>query len=172
MDKETLKEPTDEIYCRYALLVLRFLRRRVPSPEDAHDIWHDTYLNYLRARDARVIQDPQGYLQAIAMRELWKFHARRKKVDVLSCSGPDALELIERIAGDASLKESGEALVLRSQIEDALRRLPYDERAAVTHCKLEGRSRKEAARLMRKSVYQVERYLAAGLTALRVLLRS
>jgi RNA polymerase sigma factor (sigma-70 family) len=159
----------EDLYRQQSSCMLQFLGRRVPTCQDAHDLWHETFLQFLRIRDARLIEDPQGYLYAIASRLLWKFHQRRRTADVCSCAGPDAFQQMQALAGRAGPEEAADVAALSARAEEELRRMPHHERAAVIYCRFQGRTYKEAARMMGKSVYQVERYLAAGMARLSLI---
>ena len=137
-----------EVY-RYALVVLR-------SPEDAEDVAQTTFLNAYRVfLQGERFDSPRTRLIGIA-HELCQQRARQE-------ARLDDLDLEEQVA-EAAPDEEGPT---RNDIQRALGRLRFDQRAALIMREVEGRSYAEIAQILNVSLPAVESLIFQARRALR-----
>ena len=137
-----------EVY-RYALVVLR-------SPEDAEDVAQTTFLNAYRVfLQGERFDSPRTRLIGIA-HELCQQRARQE-------ARLDDLDLEEQVA-EAVPDEEGPT---RNDIQRALGRLRFDQRAALIMREVEGRSYAEIAQILNVSLPAVESLIFQARRALR-----
>jgi len=145
---------------RHGPMVLRVCRRILTDTNDADDAFQVTFL--VLARKARVIARRErlaNWLYGVAVRtakEVRKSAARRRaregQVDDITRAESPGKQDIEE---------------LRLVIDDELSRLPDSFRAPVVLCDLEGKTQKEAARLLGVPVGTVSSRLSRGRNQLR-----
>ena len=137
-----------EVY-RYALVVLR-------SPEDAEDVAQTTFLNAYRVfLQGERFDSPRTRLIGIA-HELCQQRARQE-------AGLDEVDLEEQVA-EAVPEEEGPT---RYDMQRALGRLRFDQRAALIMREVEGRSYDEIAQILNVSLPAVETLIFRARRALR-----
>jgi RNA polymerase sigma-70 factor (ECF subfamily) len=137
-----------EVY-RYALVVLR-------SPEDAEDVAQTTFLNAYRVfLQGERFDSPRNWLIGIA-HELC--HQRAQQAARLN-----EVDLEEQVA-EAVPDEEGPS---RNDIQRALGRLRFDQRAALIMREVEGRSYPEIGQILNVSVPDVEVLIFQARRALR-----
>ena len=137
-----------EVY-RYALVVLR-------SPEDAEDVAQTTFLNAYRVfLQGERFDSPRTRLIGIA-HELCQQRVRQE-------ARLDELDLEEQVA-EAVPDEEGPT---RNDIQRALGRLRFDQRAALIMREVEGRSYAEIAQILNVSLPAVESLIFRARRALR-----
>ena len=125
---------------RHGPLVLRVARGRVPTEEDAHDVFQATF--WLLARRSRSIRHRDalaGWLFGVASRVAAHaaVAAARRRLRERRAALPLADSTLDPSRGDPDLAPV---------VQDEVRRLPAKYRVAVVLCDLEGLSHDEAAR--------------------------
>ncbi|MEP6910037.1 MAG: RNA polymerase sigma factor [Actinomycetota bacterium] len=137
-----------EVY-RYALVVLR-------SPEDAEDVTQTTFLNAYRdfVRGER-LDEPRNRLIGIAHKLCRQRAQPEERLDDLELEDP-ALSAVPDEEGPT-----------RSDIDRALGRLRFDERAALIMREVEGRSYAEIATILNISGSEVETLIFEARRAMR-----
>lgn len=139
----------------------RFARSLARDPQDADDLVQITAERALaRAHQLRPDHPVASWLFGI-LRNAWIDEGRRRRRE--SLVGPE--ELAERV-GDPAAGSDPELLCL----QDALARLPDDQRLAVALVLVEGLSYKEAASIMSVPVGTLTSRLARGREALQSML--
>ena len=148
------------VVARHGPMVLRVCRRILTDPNDAEDAFQVTFL--VLARKARAIARREqlgNWLYGVAVRsalEVRKTVARRQARE-----GP--VEAIDR----AESLHQDESTELRSVIDHELSKLPDAFRAPIVLCDLEGKTHKEAARLLGVPVGTVASRVSRGRALLR-----
>lgn len=151
------------LYDRYANQLALFLRRFVHDEALADDLLQTTFLSFVRAR---------GRYQPTAGVRAWVFSIaanaardalRRRGVRREESLGPD----IERLEGEP---EPMRDPAMTRAIEDALRKLPADQREAVLLHKLHGLSFPEVAVALGTSVGAAKVRAHRGYQRLKILL--
>ena len=138
-----------EVY-RYALVVLR-------SPEDAEDVAQTTFLNAYRVfLQGERFDSPRTRLIGIA-HELCQQRARQE-------ARLDELDLEEQVAEAVPDEEEGPT---RYDMQRALGRLRFDQRAALIMREVEGRSYADIAQILNVSLPAVESLIVRARRALR-----
>jgi RNA polymerase sigma factor (sigma-70 family) len=145
----------DRLVSRYYDRVVRFLKRRSPTAEDAADLAHDTFVR-LSAVDIRQIREPESFLLTAAL-NLLRDRARSAKAQhvAMTVSVEDAQLVCPAPRPEQVL--DGEQR-LRS-LEAALGELSPKCRAVFVLFHFDGVSQKEIADRLRISVSMVEKYV-------------
>jgi len=154
----------DELFKRYAPILLRVLARQLRSPEEAHDLVQQTFLQLHRARnDFRAGARLRPWLFTIAL-NLKREHFRRVK------RRPEApLELDGR--SDPAVQPSGaERADAEKTVRRALEQIPDDHREVIVLHWFEGLSFAEVSEVVGASVSAVKVRAHRGYVALRRLL--
>ena len=136
----TRMQDGDRESCRILLddigpMVMNFLRRRIANRQDLDDVYQDTLMAFYQARHTYQPTRPlEPWLYAIA-RNVASDHARRVWTRAR----------LEQLTDE--MPEQGEDSDLRSQpsLENAIARLPKEQREAFSMLKLEGLSIEQAA---------------------------
>jgi RNA polymerase sigma factor (sigma-70 family) len=132
----------------YALAVLR-------SPEDAEDVTQATFLNAYRAFERGERHSADSWLISIA-HKLCDQRARQEARAEEVAYDDQAEEAVPEAEGPTE-----------NDVRRALRRLPFDQRAALIMRELEGRSYAELAEILGVSLAAVETLLFRARRALR-----
>jgi RNA polymerase sigma factor (sigma-70 family) len=147
--------PFDHIVAEHGPAVLRVCRA-VLGPVDAEDAWSETFLAALRAYPTlRPGSNVRGWLVTIAHRKAIDEYRTRVRTPV------PLAELPVRAAADDGPGERDDALW------DALRVLPFKQRAAVAYRYLADLSYPDIAGLLGSSEAAARRSAADGIAALR-----
>ena len=148
----------ERLYARYGRDVYRYVLSVLRNPSDAEDVTQTTFLNAYRAiRNGERPERPQNWLIAIAhnvCRSRIRLRMRRPR----------------EVPFDESLAEMPEPQGERPNLREltrALRRLPSNQRAAITMRELEGRSYPEIAESLGVTVPAVEALLTRARRTLR-----
>ena len=143
--------------------LIRCLRGKLASREDAEDIAQEAYLRLLQAADRGLeIQNPKAYLTTIAHNLLYHHYKARGRSTITSDVDVDALE-----AEDTD-PESSTALAIRTdRINRAWRELSPKCQQALHLRWRKGLRVKEIANEMGLSHGMVKKYLAQGLAHFR-----
>ena len=111
------------LYDRFAISMFRFARTILNSKEEAEDAIQDVFVGLVRARkDLAKVENLRAYLFA-ALRHAAGQRARRRKIDQMI-----SLEQITDPADPKTLNSSSERSL---ELEQALRKLPADQREIV-----------------------------------------
>ena len=143
--------------------LIRRLRGKVASREDAEDIAQEAYLKFLQAAERGLeIQNPKAYLMTIAHNLLYQHYVGRERSTVPSDIDVDALQ------AEDSDPESSTALAIRAdRINRAWRELSPKCQQALYLRWHNGLRVKEIANEMGLSHGMVKKYLARGLVHFR-----
>jgi RNA polymerase sigma factor (sigma-70 family) len=138
---------------RHGPMVLGVCRRLLRHAQDAEDCFQATFLVLARKASAVKRESVGSWLYAVAYRTALEARAvnarrRRRERQVEDMPHPEVMP--------------SEAQDWRPWLDHELNRLPEKYRAAIVACDLEGRSRKEAARLLGLAEGTVSSRLARG----------
>lgn len=131
--------------------LLDFIRRRVPSEQDAEDILQDVFYQFANSVQDGVITQTTAWLYRVAGNRIIDWY-RKKKTENFShvnarSAGDESDFDIEEMIFD--LEDGPEAMFEREliweQITEALDELPPEQREAFVQQELEGRSFREMA---------------------------
>lgn len=151
---------------RWNRSLFQFLKGRVRSSADVHDLAQETYLRLLRARDLSEVRNPLAYLLQVAGHVAleWGNSQRRST----SMAGLDEQGLIDEQLPELEL----DAQQTQERLEHALAALSPMTRAVLLLRLRDERSHAEIAREMGISVRQVRRHLDRGYERLRITMES
>jgi RNA polymerase sigma factor (sigma-70 family) len=156
---ESLDRAFERLYERYVHDVYRYVLAVLRNPSEAEDVTQTTFMNAYRAlRAGEQPQKPHNWLIAIAhnaCRSRIRWRMRRPR----------------EVPLDAALGEIASADAERPNVTEltrALRRLPSNQRTAITMRELEGRSYSEIADSLGVSVPAVESLISRARRSLRV----
>lgn len=146
----------EEVIAQYRAPLLRFLRRRVGSGEDADDLVQDVF-SRLAGRDLADIANIQGYVFQVAANVL-RDKARRASVRGIMTRAPEGFD-VEDEAGFSPerILQSKEALQMMIA---AIYELPEQVRIVFSHYHFDGVAQVEIARRMGLSLSTVEKHMA------------
>ena len=150
----------DRIASRYYGRVIRFLRRRSPTAEDAADLAQDTFTR-LSAVDIRQIREPESFLLTAAL-NLLRDRARSAKAQhvamtvsvedtQLVCPAPCPEQVLD---GEQRMRS----------LEAALSELSPKCRAVFVLFHFDGVSQRDIAERLRISVSMVEKYVRQAMS--------
>jgi RNA polymerase sigma factor (sigma-70 family) len=149
----------ERLYRRYARDVYRFALALVRNPSDAEDVTQTTFMNAYRALQAgEEPRRPQNWLLTIA-------HNTARSRGRRAVRRPREVPL-EAVVGQLAVPEHAQTNV--RELLRALRRLPSNQRSAITMREFEGRSYPEIAESLGVSVPAVEALLARARRTLRL----
>jgi RNA polymerase sigma factor (sigma-70 family) len=149
----------ERLYRRYVRDVYRFALVLVRNPSEAEDVTQTTFLNAYRALKAgEEPRRPQSWLLTIA-------HNAARSRGRRALRRPREVPL-DDVVGQLTVPEHERPNV--RELLRALRRLPLNQRAAITMRELEGRSYPEIAETLGVSVPAVEALLARARRTLRL----
>jgi RNA polymerase sigma factor (sigma-70 family) len=156
----------DEIFRRYAPLLLRVMQHQLSRREDAHDLVQQTFLQLHRSRaDFRCDAQLRPWLLTIAM-NLKRKHFRRLKRHAEWPTDAYALENMRLDASQANAVEAGR------QLRVALAGLPADQRRVIVLHWVEGLPFSEVASVVGASLSAVKVRAHRGYAAIRGRLTS
>ncbi|RJO71886.1 MAG: RNA polymerase sigma factor [Myxococcales bacterium] len=143
-------EAFDELFARYAPILLRVMRRQLPREADAHDLVQETFLQLHRARhDFKLDARLKPWLFTIAI-NLKREHFRRQK---RRPETPLDLETGHEPSVEAhDIEHDDEA----RRVQEALGRLNDDQREVITLHWMEGFSFPEIAAMVGASLSAVK----------------
>jgi len=145
----------EHIAARYYDRLVRFLKRRSHSVEDAADLAQDTFAR-LSSTDFRQIQKPESFLFTTAL-NLLRDHARSAKAQHAAFTVPVEETQLVCPAPQAERVLDGEQRL--RVLEAALRELSPKCRAVFVLFHFDGMSQREIADQLRISVSMVEKYV-------------
>jgi RNA polymerase sigma factor (sigma-70 family) len=163
----SLKVPTTTAFKEYAVVLSRYLLRRVKRREDAEDLAQEVFELFLRRRDHQeTVRDPLSYLFRIAFHVLGESLRREHRCPVTFDSS-----LVE---DPADFRSEGatieEDFALKDEIAKALGKLPHNHVTALMLVEGQGMSYKEAATTMGLSTNSVAVYVSRARAALKLAL--
>jgi RNA polymerase sigma factor (sigma-70 family) len=131
-------EQLADVVSREQSRLRRFIRRRVPDPSDADDILQDVFHALVEAnRLLMPIDHVTGWLFRVA---------RNRIIDLFRARTPEALELEDLLPSpDAGPEAAYARALLLEALEQAIAKLPAEQRDVFIGHELEGRSFKEMA---------------------------
>ena len=145
----------EHMAARYYDRLVRFLRRRSRSTEDAADLAQDTFAR-LSSADLRNIRKPESFLFTTAL-NLLRDHARSAQARHAAHSMPVEEALLTCPAPQAERVLDGEQRM--RVLEAALRELTPKCRAVFVLFHFDGVSQRDIADQLRISVSMVEKYI-------------
>lgn len=149
------RKPFEDIVAEHGPTVLRVCRA-VLGPTDADDAWSETFLAALRAYpELRPDSNVEAWLVTIAHRKAIDVHRARARIPVPTDQLP------ERPTGD------GVPGSWDHELWDALRALPFKQRAAVAYHYLAGLPYADIAGILGNSTDAARRASADGIASLR-----
>ena len=155
----------DTAFARNRAALLRYLRYRIGTAEDAHDIAQETYLRIMRVPDADLIRRPDAYIFKIAANLAGEFLLKKS-------STPETvdLETLIEIGEDGDDFANVAAIEHRSDLSRV--RHVLDDMAPLYQSvlmlrKRDGLSHQEIAERLGVSVHTVKVYLKRAVTRLR-----
>ena len=167
-------ERISEVVRREQSRLRRFIRRRVPDPEDAEDVLQDVFHRLVEAnRLLMPIDHVTGWLFRVArnrITDLFRKKMPERFADVVAADEDDELSAFEDLlpSPDAGPDALYARQVLLDEIELAIEELPAEQRAVFVAHEFEGRSIKEIAEATGVSVNTVlsrKRYAVQRLRA-------
>ncbi len=175
-----MADPTDNVsrktaapqgrFDAYASDLYRFLLRMIQRPHDAEDLRQEVFARLTRIPDRQLARDPKAYLFGVAFHVLREFRMRERRERVAFDS--DAVEEAAAQPNELHPDEMADRLSLQQQLERALSELGPKERAVLLLVKRDGMSYEEAAAAAGVSIHQVERFVTAARSKLKLLLRE
>jgi RNA polymerase sigma-70 factor (ECF subfamily) len=159
-------EATHRLYRAHRRQVYAYCLHKLRSREEAEDAVQTTFMNAFRAlQRGTVPQHEQAWLFRIAHNEC--LNRQTSSVRRLRVESPNDLHVLE---GSIAAPEAGDALELLS-LEDALDRMPHNQRLAILLREWQGLSYREIATQLRVSqtavemlIFRARRGLAAALS--------
>jgi RNA polymerase sigma-70 factor (ECF subfamily) len=145
--------------------LLGFLRRRLNSDADAHDIAQEAYLRFIRLAEPERIDNAEAYLFRIAANLLWEHRMREKR---MTTDLDTALE-IETEHTPLDLAVSSQQV---QRFRQALDALPATPRAVLVLSLRDGLSYEVIGSQLGVSVSMVKKHMQAALAFCRRRLRD
>ena len=140
--------------------LLRFIRARVASEADAHEIAQESYLRLMRLPNVELLRNPEAYLFRIAANMLHEYALRqRQRADV-------EVQADEPIAGVSGF-EVAVSKERAARLDAVLLKLPTNRRAALILHLRNDMNCAQIAQVMGVSVPMVKKHLAAALAYCR-----
>ncbi|MEM9189270.1 MAG: RNA polymerase sigma factor [Myxococcota bacterium] len=161
---------TNALFRRYVVPVRRFALHLMANREDADDVVQEAFAHALQ--NLAKLRDPEAFrpwlYQIVFIRSRRAFRKRKvARAFALDRRVDDAT-----LAQLASPGTSPEALAELRLIDDALRRLPLEERSAWVLRRVEGEKLEEVGKLLGCSLATAKRRIAAADTHVRAFARS
>ncbi|WP_343748177.1 RNA polymerase sigma-70 factor [Fluviicola sp.] len=153
----------EELYGKYSKQMLWKLRQMVKDPDDADELLQDLFVKIWEKREQVSLElSFEAYLyrivQHIAIDYLRKLSRQAKLYEQVQLGTTeitdDTMELLQA-------KET------QNLLDEAVSLLPEQRRLAFTLCKIEGKSHKEAAEIMKISPNTVHNHLVKAVGAVR-----
>jgi len=162
----------NELVLAYQTTVYNVALRTLGNPEDAADATQDTFLSAYRAMHEFRGGSFKAWLLRIAVNTCYDILRRRQRrpstsLEVVVEETGDTPRLADRQTGPERAALTAETV---STIEDALMRLPDDQRTIVVLCDVQGLSYEEAADVERIALGTVKSRLSRARVRLRQLL--
>jgi RNA polymerase sigma factor (sigma-70 family) len=151
----------EELMSRYGPLVMRVCRQTANQQQDAEDAFQVSFLTL--ARKAGTIRNQRvlgPWLHAVAYRIAVRMRARTARQCALDLSGNE----VSTADGDSDLERGDLQRIVHAELE----RLPENYRAAAVHCFLEGKTCRQAARILGRPVGTIKGQLSRARTLLRM----
>ena len=144
--------------------MLRFLRARLASEEDARDLAQEAYLRLLRASKDKLIENPSAYLFRIARNLVYEWYSSHS-------SRYEMVTDVEVLDEGASVESRAESAQQLKRLDEVLANLPPKCRAAILMHRHQGMTYAEIASSLGVSTNMVKKYLSQGLSRCRKRLR-
>ena len=160
--------PFDTVLATHEVELYRYLRRLVPSPEDAADLHQETFLRAFRAYDRlEAGANVRAWLYRIAGNLARDAHRRRV---VREPGRGGSLTEDEPRDGANDPAARAEAAEFRDAVRAALLRLPERQRLAVVARSLEGQAYADVASALGCSEQAARQHVSQGLRRIRTIL--
>jgi RNA polymerase sigma factor (sigma-70 family) len=163
---ETAKQLVERLFAGNRTALLSYFRRFVREPSDAGDLAQEVYLRMLRVRDTGKIQNPEGYLFAVAanlVKERSAMQRRRgSEVDAADEDIQSYLSVSTNIDSDID-----HAVRVR-RLREVLKQLSPKAQAVILLHYTHGMSHQEIAERIGISPRMVKKYLAKGIALCRL----
>ncbi len=166
----------EQLFANHAQGLVRFLRLKVKSPEDAEDIAQNAFIRIQRMAEQGELDNPKAYLYqtaanlAIDMQRREKLHQSyvQQTIDREHLSEADASSLIDYCTPERLLSARNEL----DAIKQAMDELPVKPRQAFLLHRIKGLSYNDIALEMGVSVSSVEKYILQALKHSRHVLKT
>jgi RNA polymerase sigma factor (sigma-70 family) len=146
-----------EVLLGYRDRVLRSIRRRMgPKPQDIDDVAQETYLRLLRLLPGVTIDNPEAYVQRVAMNVINDFAAR----DLRHRERCDELARLSEADIDTSVGSLQDAVETEQELAKLTRYLRPKLLAALVLCERDGLTYEEAAPVLGVSQHTIKRWVA------------
>lgn len=147
--------------------LLGYLRRRLRSDADAHDIAQEAYLRFIRLADPGRIDNAEAYLFRIAANLLWE-HRMREQRSVTDSDGDAAMQLeTEHTPLDMAVSSE-----LAMRFRKALDTMPAAPRAVLVLSLRDGMPYEVIGAQLGVSVSMVKKHMQAAMAICRRRLRD
>ena len=163
---ETAKQLVERLFAGNRTALLSYFRRFVREPSDASDLAQEVYLRMLRVRDTGKIQNPEGYLFAVAANLIKERGAmqRRHGSEVDAADEDIQLYLSESTNIDGDIDHA----VRVRRLREVLKQLSSKEQAVILLQYTHGMSHQEIAERIGISPRMVKKNLAKGIALCRL----
>jgi RNA polymerase sigma factor (sigma-70 family) len=162
---ETAKQLVERLFAGNRTALVSFFRPFVREPSDARDLAQEVYLRMLRVRDTGKIQNPEGYLFAVAANLVKERRAtqRRQQMEVDATDQDIQLYLSEVTHTDDDIDHT----VRVRRLQEVLKQLPAKGQAVIMLQYVHGMSQKEIAERIGISPRMVKKHLARSIAHCR-----
>jgi RNA polymerase sigma-70 factor (ECF subfamily) len=155
--------------------LMRYIERRVPSPDDANDLMQEVLKRALQAKSPQLIEDPIKYLYGIARHVICDFTkagADNPRVIFDSDLAESIAEQSLDAVPDARAAEEALAAQIDSEraLERAIKQLPSTHRRVLMMTTRDGFSYEQVARALDLSPHTVKKYAHQARARLRMML--
>ena len=142
--------------------LVRYLRVRLPSDDDAQDLAQEAYLRLLRLSDDHMIRHPEAYLFRIASNLIHEFWLSSRVGSVETLAEPD--DLPSQVEQPEVLASQEQAL---SALGQAIKLLSPIQRSVVILHRRDGKTYEEIATELNISRDMVKKHLGKALARCR-----
>jgi RNA polymerase sigma-70 factor, ECF subfamily len=158
----------EELYRRHSGRVYAYLRKRLPSPEEADEVFQAVFLKAHRSRSSYQPKYPVIQWLFVIARTSLVDHLRKTGRNEAAARQAEADQdrLVSRTTPDQALGVSG------GSEEDLLRQLPSEQKRVVEMRVLEDRDYLEIARQLGKTQASVRQIYSRAIRRLRALVAS
>ncbi len=157
-----------ELVEKHRPALVRFLRGRLGSAEDAEDVAQEAYARLMRAERLEQIENPRGFLfRTAANLAVDRGRQQQRRASKERELGPQMRDTAEHDAGTRSPETARQGQERLRQIADALDQLPWKCRRAFVLHRFEGKSHTEIARELGVSRSTIEKYVMRTVEHLR-----
>ena len=166
---EEKKVLVERLFAAHGNALLALFRRHVRVRSEAPDLAQEVFLRMLRLRAVETIENPEGYLFAVA-RNLLKEHAASRRRQGTSIDADD-VTVQEQLADIPSFDGDLDKERRVQRLREVLRQLPPKGQAAIVLQYAQGLTYEEISERLGVSPRMVKKYLTQGLALCRLRMR-